>query len=76
MDKEDREYYKLLNDSYITHYINDTDNHNLYITFASGKKLTIHNPSELIQTKVRCIYKSTGAKLKKANEVLNNKKEK
>lgn len=76
MNKEDREYYKLLKDSYITHYINDTDNHNLYITFASGKKLIIHNPSELIQTKVRCIYNSTGAKLKNANEVLNNKKEK
>lgn len=71
-DKES-DMYKILPGSYITTYLYDGSSGNLYITFASGKKVIFHNPSEIIRTKVKLVYEKTGAKLKKANQILNKK---
>ena len=68
------EQYKLIKDAYITGYTYDKDTDIVYITLASGKKITIHNPSDMILTKIRSVYKNTGAKLNAANKVLTQNK--
>ena len=65
--------YKILPGSYITTYLYDKSSGNMYITFASGKKVIFHNPSEIIRTKVKLVYEKTGAKLKRANQILHKK---
>lgn len=70
MDKRDKQYYKQINEAYIVHYTYDKDCNMLVFTTASGKETTILNPSELILTKVKCVYQSTGAKLKASKKLL------
>lgn len=68
--KSEREQYKLIKDAYITGYTYDKDTGIVYVTLASGRKMTIHNPSDMILTKIRLVYNNTGAKLNAANKVL------
>ena len=72
--KSEREQYKLIKDAYITEYTYDKDTDIVYITLASGKKITMRNPSYMILTKIRLVYNDTGAKLKAANKVLTQNK--
>lgn len=71
---KDAELYKQLDGAYITTYIHDRDTGYIYITCASGKKITIKDPSDIIVTKVKSVYENTGAKLKKSNKILHKGK--
>lgn len=68
--KERKEFY-LIKDAYIIGYTYDKSTDNVYVTLASGKKITFHNPSDLILNKIRLVYGNTGAKLNKANKILS-----
>ena len=70
MEKEktenwDKIVYNTLKDMYIDSYLYDEVNHMLYVTSATGKKLTIKKPSELIVNFVKNKYMETGGELKR-----------
>ncbi len=70
MEKEktenwDKIVYNTLKDMYIDSYLYDEVNHMLYVTSATGKKLTVKKPSELIVNLVRNKYMETGGELKR-----------
>jgi Fe-S cluster assembly ATPase SufC len=57
--------YNTLKNMYIGSYLYDELNHMLYVTSATGKKLTIKKPSELIVNYVKNKYMETGGELKR-----------
>lgn len=70
MEKEktenwDKLMYNTLKNIYIDSYLYDEVNHMLYVTSATGKKLTIRKPSEMIVNYVKNKYMETGAELKR-----------
>ena len=70
MEKEktenwDKIVYNTLKDMYIDSYLYDEVNHTLYVTSATGKKLTVKKPSEMIVNLVRNKYMETGGELKR-----------
>ena len=70
MEKEktenwDKIVYNTLKDMYIDSYLYDEVNHMLYVTSATGKKLTIKKPSEMIVNFVKNKYMETGGELKR-----------
>lgn len=70
MEKEktenwDKLMYNTLKNMYIDSYLYDEVNHMLYVTSATGKKLTIKKPSEMIVNYVKNKYMETGAELKR-----------
>ena len=70
MEKEtksdwDKLMYNTLKNMYIDSYLYDEVNHMLYVTSATGKKLTIKKPSELIVNYVKNKYMETGKVLKR-----------
>ena len=70
MEKEtksdwDKLMYNALKNMYIDSYLYDEVNHMLYVTSASGKKLTIKKPSEMIVNYVKNKYMETGEVLKR-----------
>lgn len=70
MEKEktenwDKLMYNTLKNMYIDSYLYDEVNHMLYVTSASGKKLTIKKPSEMIVNYVKNKYMETGEELKR-----------
>ena len=70
MEKEktenwDKLMYNTLKNMYIDSYLYDEVNHMLYVTSATGKKLTIKKPSELIVNYVKNKYMETGEVLKR-----------
>ena len=70
MEKEtksdwDKLMYNTLKNMYIDSYLYDEVNHMLYVTSASGKKLTIKKPSEMIVNYVKNKYMETGEVLKR-----------
>ena len=61
MEKEktenwDKIVYNTLKDMYIDSYLYDEVNHMLYVTSATGKKLTVKKPSEMIVNLVKNKY--------------------
>ena len=70
MSKESDEYKKV-KDLYITGYIYDKDTDRLEIKTASGNVIVFNHPCKLTLIKVKSVYEQTGAKLAKANKVLN-----
>lgn len=72
--KLNRLMYNTLKNMYIDSYLYDEVNHMLYVTSATGKKLTIKKPSELIVNYVKNKYMETGGELKrKKKEVAKEK---
>ena len=70
----DKLMYDTVKNMYIDSYLYDEVNHMLYVTSASGKKLTIKKPSEMIVNYVKNKYMETGAELKrKKKEVAKEK---
>ena len=70
MEKEktenwDKIVYNTLKDMYIDSYLYDEVNHMLYVTSATGKKLTVKKPSEMIVNLVKNKYMETGGELKR-----------
>lgn len=70
MEKEktenwDKLMYNTLKNMYIDSYLYDEVNRMLYVTSATGKKLTIKKPSEMIVNYVKNKYMETGAELKR-----------
>lgn len=70
MEKEktenwDKLMYNTVKNMYIDSYLYDKVNHMLYVTSATGKKLTIRKPSEMIVNYVKNKYMETGAELKR-----------
>ena len=70
MEKEktenwDKIVYNTLKDMYIDSYLYDEVNHTLHVTSATGKKLTVKKPSEMIVNLVRNKYMETGGELKR-----------
>ncbi len=70
MEKEktenwDKLMYNTVKNMYIDSYLYDEVNHMLYVTSATGKKLTIRKPSEMIVNYVKNKYMETGAELKR-----------
>ena len=66
--------YNTLKNMYIDSYLYDEVNHMLYVISATGKKLTIKKPSELIVNYVKNKYMETGEVLKrKKKEVAKEK---
>ena len=70
MEKEkpenwDKLMYNTLKNMYIDSYLYDEVNHMLYVTSATGKKLTIKKPSEIIVNYVKNKYMETGGELKR-----------
>lgn len=70
MEKEktenwDKLMYNTLKNMYIDSYLYDEVNHMLYVTSATGKKLTIKKPSEMIVNYVKNKYMETGAELER-----------
>lgn len=70
MEKEktenwDKLMYNTVKNMYIDSYLYDEVNHMLYVTSASGKKLTIKKPSEMIVNYVKNKYMETGEVLKR-----------
>lgn len=63
--KLNRLMYNTLKNMYIDSYLYDEVNHMLYVTSATGKKLTIKKPSELIVNYVKNKYMETGGELKR-----------
>ena len=61
----DKLMYNTLKNMYIDSYLYDEVNHMLYVTSASGKKLTIRKPSEMIVNYVKNKYMEIGAELKR-----------
>ena len=61
----DKLMYNTVKNIYIDSYLYDEVNHMLYVTSASGKKITIKKPSELIVNYVKNKYMETGAELKR-----------
>ena len=70
MEKEktenwDKLMYNTVKNMYIDSYLYDEVNNMLYVTSASGKKLTIKKPSEMIVNYVKNKYMETGPELKR-----------
>jgi len=70
MEKEEeiklnRLMYNTLKAMYIDSYLYDEVNHMLYVTSASGQKLTIRKPNEMIVNLVKNKYMETGGELKR-----------
>lgn len=61
----DKLMYNTVKNMYIDSYLYDEVNHMLYVTSASGKKLTIKKPSEMIVNYVKNKYMETDAELKR-----------
>lgn len=81
MEKEktenwDKLMYNTVKNMYIDSYLYDEVNHMLYVTSASGKKITIKKPSELIVNYVKNKYMETGAELKRKKKEATKKKAK
>ena len=70
MEKEktenwDKLMYNTLKNMYIDSYLYDEVNNMLYVTSASGKKLTIKKPNETIVNFVKNKFMETGGELKR-----------
>ena len=81
MEKEtksdwDKLMYNTVKNMYIDSYLYDEVNHMLYVTSASGKKLTIKKPSEMIVNYVKNKYMETGEVLKRKKKEAVKEKEK
>ena len=63
--KLDKIMYDTLNNMYIDSYLYDEVNHMLYVTSASGKKLTVKKPSKMIVNLVKNKFMETGGELKR-----------
>lgn len=63
--KLNRLMYNTLKNMYINSYLYDEVNHMLYVTSASGQKLTIRKPNEMIVNLVKNKYMETGGELKR-----------
>lgn len=69
MEKEetklDKTMYNALKNMYIDSYLYDEANYILYVTSASGKRLIIKKPSDMIVCFVKNKYMKTGGELKR-----------
>ena len=63
--KLNRLMYNTLKTMYIDGYLYDEVNHMLYVTSASGQKLTIRKPNEMIVNLVKSRFMETGGELKR-----------